>query len=90
MISEATYLPLATLKRLEELFGVHLEQAAAIPDPFEEAFFMMVRLPYLRPFADVNERTSRLPANISLFKGTLCLGPACYRATILQLRDRFL
>lgn len=72
MISGTTYLPLAIPQRIEELFGVLLERAAAIPDPFEQAFFMMVQLPYLQPFADVNKRTSRLAANIPLIKGNLC------------------
>lgn len=59
-------------QRLEELFGLMLERAAAIPDPFEQAFFMMVQLSYLQPFAHVNERTSRLAANISLIRENLC------------------
>lgn len=72
MISGSSYVPTAIPQRIVELFGVMLERAAAIPDPFEQAFFMMVQLPYLQPFADVNKRTSRLAANISLIKGNLC------------------
>lgn len=72
MISETTYVPLAIPQRIEELFGVMLERVSAIPDPFEQAFFMMVQLPYLQPFVDVNKRTSRLAANIPLIKGNLC------------------
>ncbi len=30
-----------------------------INDPFEQAFFVMVHLPYLQPFEDVNKRVSR-------------------------------
>jgi Fic/DOC family. len=48
-----------------------LEKAAAIPDPFEQAFFVMVQLPYLQPFADVNKRTSRIGANIPLIRANL-------------------
>ncbi len=33
---------------------------------------MMVHLPYLQPFADVNKRTSRLAANLPLFRANLC------------------
>ena len=33
---------------------------------------MMVHLPYLQPFADVNKRTSRLAANLPLFRQNLC------------------
>lgn len=72
MISGTTYVPLAIPQRIEELFGVMLDRAATIPDPFEQAFFMMVQLPYLQPFVDVNKRTSRLAANIPLIKGNLC------------------
>ena len=32
----------------------------------------MVHLPYLQPFADINKRTSRLAANLPLFKANLC------------------
>jgi hypothetical protein len=44
----------------------------AIPDPFEQAFFLMVQLPYLQPFEDVNKRVSRIGANIPLIKSNLC------------------
>jgi hypothetical protein len=46
--------------------------AAEINDPFEQAFFQMVHLPYLQPFEDVNKRTSRLAANIPLIRHNLC------------------
>ena len=32
----------------------------------------MVHLPYLQPFADINKRTSRLAANLPLFRANLC------------------
>ena len=35
------------------------------------AFFVMVQLPYLQPFDDVNKRVSRLAANIPFIKGNL-------------------
>ena len=44
----------------------------AIEDPFEQSFFTMVHLPYLQPFADVNKRSSRLAANLPLFRANLC------------------
>jgi len=31
-----------------------------------------VQLPYLQPFADINKRTSRLAANLPLFRANLC------------------
>jgi hypothetical protein len=51
---------LAIPQQLEELFDHLLAKASAITDPFEQAFFVMVHIPYLRPFGDVNKRVSRL------------------------------
>ena len=65
-------LPVALPQRLEELFGIVIQMAAEIDDPFEQAFFLMVHLPYLQPFEDVNKRTSRLAANIPLIRHNLC------------------
>ncbi len=71
-ISGSVFLPLALPQRIEELFGVVLGMAAEITDPFEQAFFLMVHLPYLQPFEDVNKRVSRLAANIPLMQHNLC------------------
>jgi hypothetical protein len=49
-----------------------LEKAAAISDPFEQALFVMVQLPYLQPFESANKSISRLAANIPLFRHNLC------------------
>jgi len=57
---------------IEECFDVLLEKAEAIADPFEQAFFAMVQIPYLQPFIDVNKRVSRLAANIPLIRMNLC------------------
>ena len=46
--------------------------AAEILDPFEQAFFLMVHLPYLQPFEDVNKHVSRLAANIPFIHHNLC------------------
>lgn len=70
-ISGSVYLPIALPQRIEELFGIVLGMAAEIDDPFEQAFFLMVHLPYLQPFEDVNKRVSRLAANIPLIKSNL-------------------
>jgi hypothetical protein len=48
-----------------------LEKAAQIENPFEQALFVMVQLPYLQPFDDVNKRVSRLAANIPLNRRNL-------------------
>ena len=71
-ISGSVYRPLALPQRLDELFSIVLAMAAEITDPFEQAFFLMVQLPYLQPFEDVNKRTSRLAANIPLLRHNLC------------------
>ncbi|HEX6748645.1 MAG TPA: Fic family protein [Longimicrobium sp.] len=71
-IAGTTYHPLAIPQAVEDLFRLLLAKADAIPDPFEQAFFVMVHLPYLQPFADVNKRTSRLGANLPLIKANLC------------------
>jgi Fic family protein len=71
-ISGSVYLPVALPQRLEELFGIVIQMAAEIDDPFEQAFFLMVHLPYLQPFEDVNKRVSRLAANIPLIRHNLC------------------
>ena len=66
------YLPVALPQRLEELFGIVVQMAAEIDDPFEQSFFLMVHLPYLQPFEDVNKRVSRLAANIPFIRHNLC------------------
>jgi fido (protein-threonine AMPylation protein) len=71
-ISRTTFHPIAIPQAIEECFRLVLSKAAAIPDPFEQAFFVMAHVPYLQPFADVNKRTSRLGANISLIRANLC------------------
>jgi len=71
-IGGSVYLPVALPQRLEELFGIVIQMAAEIDDPFEQAFFLMVHVPYLQPFEDVNKRVSRLAANIPLIHHNLC------------------
>lgn len=71
-ISGTVFHPLALPQVIEDCFTLLLTKAKAIPDPFEQAFFLMVQLPYLQPFEDVNKRVSRLGANIPLFQNNLC------------------
>lgn len=71
-IDGSTFHPLEVPQAIEECFNQILAIAAAIKDPFEQAFFVMVQLPYLQPFDDVNKRVSRLAANIPLIKRNLC------------------
>ena len=70
-IGGTTYQPLAIPQLLDELFRSILEKAGAIRDPFEQSFFLLVHIPYLQPFQDVNKRVSRLGANIPLIKANL-------------------
>lgn len=71
-ISGTVFHPLALPQVIEDCFTLLLDKAGAVPDPFEQAFFLMVQLPYLQPFEDVNKRVARLGANIPLFKHNLC------------------
>jgi Fic/DOC family len=70
-ISGSVFHPLETPQLIEEAFRVLLAKAEAIEDPYEQAFFAMVHLPYLQPFDDVNKRVSRLSANIPLIRSNL-------------------
>ena len=68
--------PLEVPQQIEERFDEMLGKAAQIEDAFEQSFFIMVHLPYLQPFEDVNKRTSRLAANIPFIKHNL--GPLSF------------
>ena len=70
-IGKSVYHPLDIPQQLDECFNEILAKGEAITDPFEQAFFAMVHLPYLQPFEDVNKRVSRLAANIPLFRRNL-------------------
>jgi Fic family protein len=70
-ITGSVFHPLEVPQLIEEGFEQILATAAAIEGPFEQAFFVMVQLPYLQPFDDVNKRVSRLAANIPLIRGNL-------------------
>lgn len=70
-IGGTVYHPLEVPSMIEECFQQLLDTAAAIVDPFEQAFFAMMQLAYLQPFEDVNKRVSRLAANIPLIRENL-------------------
>jgi hypothetical protein len=71
-IGGTVYHPLEVPQLIVESFLQILATATAIDDPFEQAFFVLVQLPYLQPFEDVNKRVSRLSANIPLIRRNLC------------------
>ena len=71
-IAGTVYTPLAVPQQIEHYFDLILQKAEVIRNPFEQAFFVMVHLPYLQPFEDVNKRISRLAANIPFIRHNLC------------------
>lgn len=70
-ITNSVFTPLAIPQLISEFFDLILEKANLIENPFEQAFFVSVHLPYLQPFDDVNKRVSRLAANIALNRHNL-------------------
>jgi hypothetical protein len=70
-IDGSVYHPLESPPLIEECFDQLLATAHAIPDPFEQSFFVMAQLPYLQPFDDVNKRVSRMAANIPFIRANL-------------------
>jgi len=81
-IGHSVYQPSNVPQVIEEAFDLVLEKAASIEDSYEQALFVMVHLPYLQPFEDVNKRVARLCANIPLIKNNLC------PLTFLDVPDR--
>ena len=71
-IGKSVFRPLSVPQQIDEALAMLLTKASQIGDPFEQAFFMLVHVPYLQPFADINKRTSRLIANLPLFRANLC------------------
>lgn len=71
-IAKTVYHPLEVPQLIDECFQQFLDTASAIQNPFEQAFFTMVQLPYLQPFEDANKRVSRLAANLPFIRENLC------------------
>lgn len=70
-IEKSVFRPPEVPQVIEECFDQILASASEIEDPFEQALFLMVQLPYLQPFDDVNKRVSRLAANIPLIRANV-------------------
>ena len=70
-IGGTVFHPLDIPQLVEECFQQILDTATAISDPFEQSFFVMVHMPYLQPFEDVNKRVSRLAANLPFIRRNL-------------------
>jgi hypothetical protein len=67
-ISGTTYTPIGIPQTLEDEFDIFLKKAHQIKDVFEQSLFILIFLPYLQPFEDINKRTSRISCNIPLIK----------------------
>lgn len=70
-IGKTVYHPPEIPQLISACFSQLLDAATRIKDPFEQAFFILVQIPYLQPFEDVNKRVSRLAANIPLMRHNL-------------------
>ena len=70
-ITHSNYRPPGDEFEIEEEFNILIQKAAEIADPFEQSFFLLVHIPYLQAFDDVNKRTSRIVANVPLLKSDL-------------------
>jgi Fic family protein len=71
-IGTSVYTPLANGHLIREHLQILADKVESIPDPFEQSFFLLVHIPYLQPFIDVNKRTSRIVAQLSFIKAELC------------------
>jgi hypothetical protein len=67
----STYIPFEDPKRLQLQLERITKKAALIENPYEQSFFLLVHIMYLQAFIDVNKRTARLSANISLITNNL-------------------
>ena len=60
-MGHSVFRPLSVPQQIEDALDMLLRKACQIADPFEQAFFMLVHVPCLQPFADpfanVNKRT---------------------------------
>ena len=70
-VGGSTYIPFEDPRRLEQQLEKIAQKAAQIRDPYGQSIFLLIHISYLQAFADVNKRTARLSANISLIRGNL-------------------
>lgn len=67
-IKNSSYIPPHVPEVIEREFFMIIDKAQQIQDVYEQAFFLLVHLPYLQPFEDCNKRTARVACNIPLLK----------------------
>ncbi len=65
-IDGSVYSPSNIPALLEAMLKAVIDKVGHIRNPVEAAFFLWVNVAYLQPFADGNQRTSRLSANMPL------------------------
>lgn len=65
-IRESSYIPPDQPDIIVKEFSSLINKAREIIDPYEQAVFLLIHIPYLQPFEDCNKRTSRLLCNIPL------------------------
>jgi hypothetical protein len=82
-IGHSSYKPESAPQILQECLNVIVDKSNNIRDPFERSLFLLVAIPYLQPFIDVNKRTGRLCANIPL----LLHGLAPFSFTHMDRKD---
>ncbi len=70
-IGGSTYIPFEDPRQLQIRLDRIIQKAALIEDPYEQSLFLLIHISYLQAFSDVNKRTARLSANISLIKNNL-------------------
>lgn len=70
-ISYSSYIPLDIPEAIKQRFETIIKKAGQIQDPFEQAFFLLVHIPYLQPFEDCNKRTSRIACNLPLLRASV-------------------
>ena len=68
-IRSSSYVPLSNPQRVESEFNKMIYKAGQIQNPFEQAFFILVHMPYIQPFVDCNKRTARVMCNLPLLRG---------------------
>ena len=76
-IPGSAYSPPAEPRTVADAFLRLLATAAAIADPFEQSFFLLVHLSYLRPFSAGDTALARLAADIPLLRRNAA--PIAYR-----------
>lgn len=65
-IRDSSYIPTDLPDTIKNEFSTLINKAQLINDPYEQAVFLLIHLPYLQPFEDCNKRTARLLCNIPL------------------------